>query len=148
MENRKTVPVVFYCCLSEGHPGKSCQRSNQCGQNGCLELHHRLLHRQHKRQSREPEKQTGVLNRNNSNHLNALQYRFPKQIISVTEGNDHCTEGNNCCVEGNNHCTEKKDRCTEGKDGKECQSQYSMMANNDYTERLLTILNIPSSTVI
>ena len=33
--------------LSEGRPGKLCQRSHQCGQNGCPELQHRLLKRQH-----------------------------------------------------------------------------------------------------
>ena len=31
-------------CLAEGHYGNSCQRSQPCGQNGCLKLHYRLLH--------------------------------------------------------------------------------------------------------
>ena len=32
-------------CLADGHNGKSCPRSRQCGINGCKQLHHRLLHR-------------------------------------------------------------------------------------------------------
>ena len=79
---------LWFRCLTEGHLGKSCQRSSQCGQNGCLELHHRLLHRQHKRNSRGSRTKSGVLKRNNNTHLNALQLHFPEQFISVTEGND------------------------------------------------------------
>jgi hypothetical protein len=36
---------LCYRCLGFNHVGKSCRRSRQCGQNGCEELHHRLLHR-------------------------------------------------------------------------------------------------------
>ena len=35
---------LCYRCLAEGHYGNSCPRSQPCGQNGCLKLHHRLLH--------------------------------------------------------------------------------------------------------
>ena len=98
-------------CLTEGHQGKSCQRSGQCGQNGCLELHHRLLHRQHKRYSRGSRTKSGVLNRNNNNHLTALQFRFPEHFISITEGNDCCTEGNKLYMEGNHRCMEETDCC-------------------------------------
>ena len=124
-----------FSCLTEGHPGKACQRSSQWGQHGCLELHHWLLQTQGKRQSRESRTKLGVLSRNdNKNHLNALQFRFPEQIISIMEGNHHCMEGNrkhggnsrcmetNCCMssnrckEGNDCCTNGKDCCTEGKD--------------------------------
>ena len=35
---------LCYRCLAEGHHGKSCQRTRQCGKTGCLKLHHRLLH--------------------------------------------------------------------------------------------------------
>ena len=102
---------LCFRCLTEGHHGKSCQRSSQCGQNGCLELHHRLLHRQHKRNSRGSRTKPGVLNRNNNNHLTALQFRFPEQFISIMEGNDRCTEGNDRCTEGNKLYTEGNDRC-------------------------------------
>ena len=36
---------LCYRCLAEGHTGKSCTRTRVCGENGCLEVHHRLLHR-------------------------------------------------------------------------------------------------------
>ena len=36
---------LCYRCLAEGHHGKSCQRTRQCGKNGCHKVHHRLLHR-------------------------------------------------------------------------------------------------------
>ena len=36
---------LCYRCLAQGHQGKSCPRSRACGQNGCTDLHHRLLHK-------------------------------------------------------------------------------------------------------
>ena len=36
---------LCFRCLADGHNGKSCHRSRQCGINGCKQLHHRLLHR-------------------------------------------------------------------------------------------------------
>ena len=35
---------LCYRCLAKGHHGKSCQRTRRCGKNGCLKVHHRLLH--------------------------------------------------------------------------------------------------------
>ena len=95
---------LCFRCLTEGHLGKSCQRSSQCRQNGCLELHHRSLHRQQKRHSRESRTKSGVLSRNNNSHLNALQFRF-----LVTEENDCCLEVTGCC-RGSNCCTERNER--------------------------------------
>lgn len=36
---------LCFRCLADGHHGKSCPRSRQCGQNDCKQLHHKLLHR-------------------------------------------------------------------------------------------------------
>ena len=36
---------LCYRCLVEGHLGKLCPKSRQCGQNGCQKLHHRLFHK-------------------------------------------------------------------------------------------------------
>ena len=36
---------LCYRCLAQGHPGKSCPRSRICGQNGCRDMHHKLLHK-------------------------------------------------------------------------------------------------------
>ena len=154
MENRKTVPVVF-SLFYRRTSREICQRSSQCRQNGCLELHHRLLHRQHKRNSHGSRTKWAVLNRNNNNHLTALQFRFPEQLISIAEGNIRCTEGNDRCIEetdccmDSDHCTDRnerfmdcEDRCTEGnvhfmkgKDcctkGKEYQSNSSITAKDN-----------------
>ena len=36
---------LCYRCLAQGHQGKACPRSRPCGQDGCIDLHHRLLHK-------------------------------------------------------------------------------------------------------
>ena len=36
---------LCYRCLAHGHRGKTCPRSQACGQDGCIKLHHRLLHK-------------------------------------------------------------------------------------------------------
>ena len=42
-----TAKVLQLCflCLGDNHFGRSRPRSRQCGQNGCRELHHKLLHK-------------------------------------------------------------------------------------------------------
>ena len=40
----KHIQLCFRC-LAQGHQGKACPRSRQCGQDGCTDLHHRLLHK-------------------------------------------------------------------------------------------------------
>ena len=37
---------LCYYCLAQGHQGKTCPRSRPCGQDGCTDLHQRLLHKQ------------------------------------------------------------------------------------------------------
>ena len=36
---------LCYRCLAQGHQGKTCPRSQPCGQDGCIKLHHKLLHK-------------------------------------------------------------------------------------------------------
>ena len=36
---------LCFRCLGEDHLGQYCNRTRVCGQNGCKEVHHRLLHR-------------------------------------------------------------------------------------------------------
>ena len=38
---------LCFRCLGEDHLGQYCNRTRVCGQNGCKEVHHRLLHRDH-----------------------------------------------------------------------------------------------------
>ena len=35
---------LCFRCLAQGHQGKTCPRGQQCGKDGCTDLHHRLLH--------------------------------------------------------------------------------------------------------
>ena len=35
---------LCFQCLAQGHQGKACPLSRQCGKDGCTDLHHRLLH--------------------------------------------------------------------------------------------------------
>ena len=53
---------LCYSCLADGHSGKACPRSRLCGQYGCRELHHRLLHRHDKRRSEETDSKSYLLN--------------------------------------------------------------------------------------
>ncbi|MCG8112260.1 MAG: retropepsin-like domain-containing protein, partial [Candidatus Thiodiazotropha taylori] len=43
-DTAKELQLCFRC-LGDNHFGRSCPRSGQCGQNGCKELHHKLLHK-------------------------------------------------------------------------------------------------------
>ena len=36
---------LCYRCLAQGHQGESCPRSQPCGHDICIKLHHRLLHK-------------------------------------------------------------------------------------------------------
>ena len=51
---------LCYRCLAEGHHGKSCQRTRQCGKNGCHKVHHRLLHLHQDTSSRQFLKQNQI----------------------------------------------------------------------------------------
>ena len=109
---------LCYRCLSEGHYGKSCHRSHECRQNDCRELHHQLLHRQHKPQSRERETRfdASMGNRNNNNNPTAQRCLFSQDINSGTEGKNYVRKSKRCSMEGKGRCTEQKDRYTEWKD--------------------------------
>ncbi|KRZ72377.1 hypothetical protein T10_4990 [Trichinella papuae] len=46
---------LCFCCLHKGHPVKWCTRKKQCGEAGCTENHHRLLHQSGTTENLEPE---------------------------------------------------------------------------------------------
>ena len=69
--------------MAEGHSGRICPRSRQCGQNGCKALHHRLLHQP----SQETELKTANLNSTESIAVKASNKISSKQTTSGTEGN-------------------------------------------------------------
>ena len=74
---------LCYRCLGEGHLGKFCPCSRQCSQNGCKDLHHRLLHRM------EPtEQEVHSLDETEANTTECSQNaQSTKEAVSlVTEG--------------------------------------------------------------
>lgn len=75
---------LCYRCLGDGHFGNFCPRSRQCNQNGCKELHHRLLH---KTESTErvvhPSDETKVKVTDSSQEISHLT---DEPVSSVTEG--------------------------------------------------------------
>ena len=84
---------LCFRCLAEGHRGNSCTASQPCGQNGCQELHHKLLHRYNKQQTgniikRRLSNCQGKANINNKNQY-IRRRRFVDRGISDTEGNRH-----------------------------------------------------------
>ena len=89
---------LCFRCLGGEHRGKSCQRSQPCGQNECQKSDHMLLHRNDNQQV-EVKSKSCLLNRSfhtktchsrpdasflNTNKLN--------QCTSVTDGNDQTKE--------------------------------------------------------
>ena len=75
---------LCFRCLAEGHSGKTCPRSRQCGQNGCKELHHRLLHRQ----PHDINPKLSVTDITDSTEVKLSDLSSSKQITSGMEGNE------------------------------------------------------------
>ena len=80
---------LCYRCLAEGHAGKFCQRSRVCGENGCLEVHHRLLHQQENKQYMRPAATPTTLSLNGNSDSAITGSSSAKRTVSVTEGNKH-----------------------------------------------------------
>ena len=77
---------LCFRCLAEGL--KSCPRSRQCGQNGCQESHHRLLHSREGRQSCGIEPKSSVLDTRGSNEFNVSESPSDERVSFGMEGND------------------------------------------------------------
>ena len=80
---------LCYRYLADGHYGAACPRSRQCAQNGCRELHHRLLHKSDvlKSQSKSPG-ETEVKRAYGNDEDLAIGPSTAAKASSVTEGND------------------------------------------------------------
>ena len=76
---------LCYRCLAEGHSGKSCPRSRQCAEQGCVELHHKLLHRHENTQSQKVASNLSIMNLNGNSELNTS---YDEQAISGMEGKE------------------------------------------------------------
>ena len=82
---------LCYRCLAEGHHGKSCQRTRQCGKNGCHKVHHRLLHL-HQDTSRvavfEAKSNTRPCSTNLQHEHQGFEAPSSAHVIFGTEGNN------------------------------------------------------------
>ena len=75
---------LCFCCLGDNHFGRSCPRSRQCGQNGCKELHHKLLHRSEYTKPNRPSSDETMVKQIGDSRENA---NLPEQpVSSTTEG--------------------------------------------------------------
>ena len=74
---------LCFRCLADGHSGKSCPRSRQCGLNGCKELHHRLLHRTSQETEQKAVDQKGT----DSADVMTTDRTSGEQVTSGSEGN-------------------------------------------------------------
>ena len=91
---------LCYRCLANGHHGEACPIGRQCGQNGCRELHHRLLHKSDvlKSQSKSPGETEVKRTYGNDEHL-ATGPSIPAKASSVTEGNGQQGQTTMDCAE-------------------------------------------------
>ena len=60
-------------------------RSRQCAKHGCVELHHKLLHRHENRQSQKVASNLSIMNLNGNSELNTS---CAEQAISGMEGKE------------------------------------------------------------
>ena len=82
-DTAKDLKLCFRC-LRDNHFGRSCPRSRQCGQNGCKELHHKLLHRSESAKPNRPSSDETMIKQIGNSWENA---NLPEQpVSSTTEG--------------------------------------------------------------
>ena len=67
--------------LGDNHFGRSCPRSRQCGQNGCKELHHKLLHQSEYTKPNRPSSDETIIKQIGNSRENA---NLPEQPGSST----------------------------------------------------------------
>ena len=83
---------LCFRCLAEGHQGKLCPRSRQCGQGGCEELHHRLLHKpgnaRAKSNSPENTELKSTVTMHVVNDLQNMDKQSRNRTSSFTEGRE------------------------------------------------------------
>ena len=83
---------LCYRCLGEDHQGKSCPRSRTCGQDGCVDLHHRLLHKQKTGEQRTPINDSVAVKR--SEDIGTSKTGRSEQTNTSTDRTTFLTEGN------------------------------------------------------
>ena len=88
---------LCYRCLGEEHQGKSCPRSRTCGLDSCVDMHHRLLHKQKTVEQRAPVKETTEVKRAEDNGTSRNRRAEQDNVSTdratfLTEGNDPAQE--------------------------------------------------------
>ena len=68
--------------LGEEHQGKSCSRSRSCGQDGCTDLHHKLLHKPRPNVKKQCSSDNTEAKRTADQDVNSAA----DQAICITEG--------------------------------------------------------------
>ena len=120
MSKRWNLAKLFqlcYRCLAEGHYGNSCARSQPCGQNGCLKLHHRLLH--------QDDCQSEVTEQTQSN--------TEPNIFGNAEPNQGRSESDAYLV----------DSATSGMEGNGREKQTTMMAQECIETEFIALRTVP-----
>ena len=79
-DTAKDLKLCFRC-LGDNHFGRSCPRSRQCGQNGCKELHHKLLHRSEYTKPNRPSSDETMVKQIGNSREDA---NLPEQPVSST----------------------------------------------------------------
>ena len=87
MEHCETITTVL-SLFGRWTCRKSCQRSRQCGENRCLEVHHRLLHRHENRQYQRSAANPGIMKLNGNCQSNTSGSPSEEQAVPGTEGNE------------------------------------------------------------
>ena len=79
---------LCYRCLAEGHTGKSCTRTRVCGENGCLEVHHKLLHRRENIPYHQRNTVYSTNRNHNGNNESPVTTSSSTEHVSGTEGKE------------------------------------------------------------
>ncbi|MCG8045578.1 MAG: DUF1759 domain-containing protein, partial [Candidatus Thiodiazotropha taylori] len=88
---------LCYRCLGEDHQGKSCPRSRTCGLDGCVDMHHRLLHKQKTVDKRTTVNDQTEVKRTEDDDTTRIRHAGQDNISTdqatfLTEGNDPAQE--------------------------------------------------------
>ena len=82
---------LCYRCLAQGHQGRDCPRSRPCGQDGCTDLHHRLLHKKEHKDQIPYFRDNTKVKRIEKTGLQDMKCPPTDSYISPTEGNEQTT---------------------------------------------------------
>ena len=112
---------LCYRCLVDGHYGKMCPNSKICGNNGCEENHHRLLHLPNR---------TSMMRSSKGDTTDRTE---PKRVITSQSG--HLSDGNSFSEDDTSSATEGKDQPD--------NQQTTMVTHNSSKSGYLGLRTVP-----